>query len=67
MEPTDIVWVQARHRGELSRPFPVCHSCGRALGQTMVMEFDEDVTVSVQEWDAGAEVEDGLRELGLEG
>jgi hypothetical protein len=31
------------------------------------MEFDEDVTVSVEERDAGAEVEEGLRDLGLDG
>ena len=61
------MWVQARHRGELSDPFPVCRSCGRALGRTTVMEFDEDVTVSVEERDAGAEVEEGLRDLGLDG
>jgi hypothetical protein len=62
-----IVWVQARHRGVLSDPFPVCRSCGRALSQTLVMEFDEDVTVSLQEWNAAAEVEEGLRDLGLDG
>jgi hypothetical protein len=66
MEPDDIHFVQlVLDDGELSPPFAVCTCCDRPVHEGAVVEFKEDVTVRVQEWDSAGEVEKGLRELGF--
>ena len=68
MEPEDVEyvdWVQLRVGEELSPPFRVCRTCRRPSGRMRTMEFSQGISASVEAWNPGQDVEDGLRELGF--